>query len=532
MAGLEGKRLGAYQLIERIGSGGMAEVYRARQLTAFGREVALKVIRPEFTEDETFRRRFLREAHAISRLAHPNILPLIEFGDENGILYLVMPWVREGTLRDLLRQYNGPLPLEVAIPLFVQLCNAVEYAHEEGIIHRDIKPQNILLQRGAHVLLTDFGIARDRDQTQVTATNAGIGSVEYMAPEQALGHADARSDIYSLGVVLYQLLTGAVPFSGTAPLQVLFKHAADSLPDPRHLNPGLPLAAVQIIQQALAKEPQQRFASAQTLGQALQQIRPEATPDTLATNLLPPAISDLPTRQGSGMVEQRAGNALDEPPASEPPFGLPLPPPAGHTRPLEGPPGAVGAGMVSQAPGSRGSTPTWDSQHAYQMPGGGYGAPPPGNGGRPPNRPEGPYNQQPPPPRGRGPLIIALIAALILLVALSSLTLGYFGLGWFQPGTASHGSQQVTNTPTATSTSTPSATSSQSPTSTQQPANTATPAPPTATPRRTPRPTHTPAPTSTPAGPTNTPSAPTDTPTSGAPTATPTPGAPTATPTP
>src|SRR5215831_6913147 len=150
MTGLEGTRLGAYELIQRIGAGGMAEVYRARQLSAFGREVAIKVIRTEFVEDATFRTRFLREAHAISRLSHPNILPLIEFGDENGTLYLVMPWVREGTLRDFLRQYNGPLPLEVVIPLFVQLCDAVQYAHEEGIIHRDIKPQNVLLQRRAH----------------------------------------------------------------------------------------------------------------------------------------------------------------------------------------------------------------------------------------------------------------------------------------------------------------------------------------------------------------------------------------------
>src|SRR5215472_2013362 len=141
---LQGKRLGKYELLECIGQGGMADVYRAKQHTAFDREVALKVMRADFTGDAPFRRRFLREAHAISRLSHPNILPLIEFGEEQGILYLVMPLVREGTLRDLIKQRDGALPLEEAVTLFLQLCSAVHYAHEQGIIHRDIKPQNVL----------------------------------------------------------------------------------------------------------------------------------------------------------------------------------------------------------------------------------------------------------------------------------------------------------------------------------------------------------------------------------------------------
>src|SRR5579885_2236243 len=223
MADMAGKRLGDYELIERIGGGGMAEVYRARQLTAFGREVALKVIRTDLSASDEFRARFLREAQAISRLSHPNILPLIEFGEERETLYLVMPLVREGTLRDLIRQREGALPLEEAVTLFLQLCSAVQYAHEQGIIHRDIKPQNVLLQQHTHVLLADFGIARDNAETRITREGAGLGTIEYMAPEQAIGQADKRSDIYSLGVVLYQLLTGVVPYSGSTPLQVLLK---------------------------------------------------------------------------------------------------------------------------------------------------------------------------------------------------------------------------------------------------------------------------------------------------------------------
>jgi serine/threonine protein kinase len=270
MAGLEGTRLGDYELVEQIGSGGMAEVYRAMQLTAFNREVAVKVIRPGFSQQQEFRARFLREAQAISRLSHPNILPLIEFGEESQTLYLVMPLVREGTLRDLIKQRRGPLAPEEALPLFTQLCNAVHYAHAQGIVHRDIKPQNALLQQHTHVLLADFGIARDRAEKTITATGAGVGSAEYMAPEQAVGQADTRSDIYSLGVVLYQMLTGAVPYSGSTPLQVLLKHTTAPLPDPRTLNSILSLEMVQVLQTALAKDPNERFQSAQALGRAIQ----------------------------------------------------------------------------------------------------------------------------------------------------------------------------------------------------------------------------------------------------------------------
>ncbi len=272
MAGREGTRLGDYELIERIGGGGMAEVYRARQLTAFGREVALKVVRADLSESEEFRARFLREAQAISRLSHPHILPLIEFGDEDGTLYLVTPLVRGGTLRDLLKQRSGPLPLVEAGQFFIQLCHAVQYAHDEGIIHRDIKPQNILLQQGMYALLADFGIARDRRAAQITATMSGIGTVDYMAPEQAVGQASAQSDIYSLGVVLYQMLTGRLPFEGSTPYHILAKHSSEPLPDPREYKPNLEPGLVEILQTAMAKHPGERFQSASALGNAVQQV--------------------------------------------------------------------------------------------------------------------------------------------------------------------------------------------------------------------------------------------------------------------
>jgi serine/threonine-protein kinase len=228
MANLEGTQLGTYELLELIGTGGMAEVYRARQHNAFGRDVAVKVIRRGFSDDALFRERFLREGQAAARLAHPHILPLIEVGqtgDSGELLFLVMPYVAGGTLRDLLAQTGGPLPIEVIARLFGQLCDAVQHAHEHGLIHRDIKPSNILLQNERYALLTDFGIALDTEDVRLTSTGIGMGTAEYTAPEQAKGAADARSDIYSLGIVLFEMLTGQVPFTGKTAFEILFQRA-------------------------------------------------------------------------------------------------------------------------------------------------------------------------------------------------------------------------------------------------------------------------------------------------------------------
>jgi serine/threonine protein kinase len=263
--------LGQYHLLERIGRGGMAEVYRAREQTS-NREVAIKIIRTELTDDPTLSRRFLREVRALSRLAHPHILSPITWGEADGIFYLVMPWVRDGTLARFLAARGGALPLEEALPLFGQLCQAVQHAHKSGIIHRDIKPQNVLMQRGTHLLLADFGVALDCTETRLTFTGAGPGSAIYMAPEQAIGRATTRSDVYSLGIVLYQMLTGALPFSGATPFEVLLKHQLAPVPDPRQFQPDLPAAVVHALYSALEKEPGARCASPQALWEALQQV--------------------------------------------------------------------------------------------------------------------------------------------------------------------------------------------------------------------------------------------------------------------
>ncbi len=323
MAGMEGARLGAYELSERVGSGGMAEVYRAKQLSAFGREVAVKVIRRGFSEDPLFRQRFLREAQAIARLSHPHILPLIEFGEERDILYLVMPYFSGGTLRSLIERVQGPLSLKDATEILEQLCDAVQYAHEQGIVHRDIKPQNVLIQRGKHLLLADFGIARDTSDERLTMTGAGVGTVEYMAPEQAMGKGDQRSDVYSLGVIFYQMLSGQVPFTGSTPMETLMKQATE-LPAPiRTLNPALPAETEKVLNKALEKDPRDRFQSPNELFQAAQQLlqpRPPSGANVGARAASPPpqAFGGQPSVGGASRPGSSGANFAATPVSGRP----------------------------------------------------------------------------------------------------------------------------------------------------------------------------------------------------------------------
>ncbi|HEY7350105.1 MAG TPA: serine/threonine-protein kinase [Ktedonobacterales bacterium] len=509
MAGLEGTRLGPYEIIQRIGGGGVAEVYRAKQLSALGREAALKVIRPDYTGDPTFRARFLREATAISQLSHPNILPLLDFGEENGTLYLVMPLVHEGSLRDLLQRRGEALPGAEAMPLFAQLCNAVQYAHDQGIVHHDIKPQNILLQRGSHVLLSDFGIARDRFASHMTLAGAGPGAIEYMAPEQAVGQADARSDIYSLGVVLYQMLTGATPYSGSEPLHVLFNQTSEPMPDPRRYAPNLSTELVQALQIALAKEPQDRFVSAAAFRQAVQQASGIIKfPQAAGQAIWPGGPGAIPSASSETLATRpyQSGNAA---PTGAPPAG-----------PLVIPPVAE-RGWPGQPPQREAwhDAPTWAGQDDFwrhhEAGGGqppGYDGPPPGGGGPPDD-----HDHR----RGHGSLLVALIVALVLVIAVSSIAYGYFGLGWLRPSAGSSGGQPVTPSPTPTSqpTNTPTPTPTYPPPSpsptTPEPSPSPSPSPGTPEPSpTTPSPGPSPSPPSSPeSSPTPGPTTPSESPT-------------------
>ncbi len=254
------KKIGQYELRSVLGKGGMATVWRAYQ-TNLDREVALKLMAPQFSEDETFTKRFIQEARSIARLRHTNILSIYEFGEEARQLFIVTEMLDGGTLREFMRR---PLSLKQMSRILNQVADALDYAHTQGIIHRDIKPSNVLMgtQRevGDRAVLGDFGIAKVLTNDNLTQTGQGIGTPEYMSPEQASGEPlDGRSDQYSLGIVLYEMLTGVTPFKSDTPLAVLMGHVNRALPDPRTFRPDLAPEIVAVLKKTLAKFPQERY---------------------------------------------------------------------------------------------------------------------------------------------------------------------------------------------------------------------------------------------------------------------------------
>lgn len=267
MLSLEGKQLGNYDVIRRIRVGGMGAVYEGRQRTAFDRRVAIKVILGDYASDRDMRRRFAREAHTVARLHHPHILPLIEFGDEQGILYLVMPFIDGGTLTSYLRR-SFPDLSEVAA-IYQQLLDAVEYAHDEGLIHRDIKSSNVLLEMRRsgppYVYLADFGLVRTSRQTALEQVGKPIpldqvpGTPHYMAPEQTRGIITTLTDIYAMGVLLYQMLTGQLPYSNEDDIKVIEMHLYDPIPSPCDHDNSLPAELGDVVRKAMAKRPEERY---------------------------------------------------------------------------------------------------------------------------------------------------------------------------------------------------------------------------------------------------------------------------------
>lgn len=258
-----------YEITEKVGGGGMANVYKARRLRD-DRVVAIKALKPEFLEDEEFVARFKREAHAVSGLKHPSIVDTIDVGEENGVYFIVMEYVEGETLKDSIRR-NGALNVEAAIHIGIQICRALDYAHAHRVIHRDIKPQNILVSVDGTVKVADFGIAKGATSSTVTIAGSNImGSVHYSSPEQARGgFTDEKSDLYSLGVVLYEAVTGKVPFEGDTPVTVAIKHIQEKPVPPSHINPLVPRALEEIILKAMEKETGLRYDSAREMEQDL-----------------------------------------------------------------------------------------------------------------------------------------------------------------------------------------------------------------------------------------------------------------------
>lgn len=329
---LIGKQLGAYLIQSRLGEGGMALVYKAYH-ARLRREVAIKVILPQIADQAGFRERFEREAQLIASLEHRNIVAVYDFGDLDNFTYLVMQYVGGGTLRDTLRR-KGQLEIQQAIHYTIQMARALHHAHQRGIVHRDVKPQNMLISASDpnEILLSDFGIAKIFDDSHqetllhaapghipndpsLTSADQMIGTADYMAPEQINRQpVDARTDVYALGIVFFQMLTGQVPFTSTTVQGLLFQHVYTPPKPVRELNPNVPEALEKIIFRALAKAPEQRFPSAEAMAQAL-----EAARTSTATLFNTPSMqSGYSSISGQSALDAVTSPSLNRPPTAYP----------------------------------------------------------------------------------------------------------------------------------------------------------------------------------------------------------------------
>ena len=266
---------GRYRVLKRLGSGGMAEVWCAED-EVLGRRVALKLLGSRFAEDPEFRERFRREAQAAAGLAHPNIVGIFDRAEWDGTPYIAMELVDGQTLKEIVTQ-RGPLPPHVAVGLTEQMLRALGYAHRRGIVHRDVKPQNVILDTEGHAKVADFGIARV-GHSEMTQTGAIVGTVQYLSPEQAEGRpVDSRSDLYSAGLVLYELLTGRPPFDGESPVAIALKQINERPVPPGQLRPGIPPALEAVVMRALEKDPARRYQTAEEFIAALEAARRQPT---------------------------------------------------------------------------------------------------------------------------------------------------------------------------------------------------------------------------------------------------------------
>mgnify|MGYP000649297923 FL=1 len=260
---LEGKILGnRYEIIEKIGNGGMATVYKSKD-RVLNRYVAVKILRDEFTTDEEFIKRFRIEAQSAASLTHPNIVSIFDVGNEGSLYYIVMELIKGKTLKEIITEENGPLPWKWSLNVVTQIASALETAHKNNIVHRDIKPHNIIITEDGIAKVTDFGIAKAVSNSTITAFGTTIGSVHYFSPEHARGgYTDAKSDLYSLGVVMYEMLTGRVPFDADTPVSVALKHMQEAPVEPKELNENIPQVVNDIIMKAMQKDVNLRYQSA------------------------------------------------------------------------------------------------------------------------------------------------------------------------------------------------------------------------------------------------------------------------------
>jgi serine/threonine-protein kinase len=293
---LVGQKVGGYEVLDVIGRGGMAVVYRAQQVSMNNRQVALKVLPRQFATDDTYLQRFNREVNIISQLEHRNIVPVYDYGQHEGQPYIVMRYMSGGSVDDLLAQ--GPLTVEQMVAIIAQIAPALDYAHGKNVLHRDIKPSNVLLDDDGGAYLTDFGIARivgEGSSISNITTQGVVGTPSYMSPEQAQGHeVDARSDIYSLGIMLFEMATGRRPFESDTPYSIAVMQVTQPPPAPRSLNPAVSPMIEQVIYKALNKRPQDRYRSVMEFADAVERAAqpayaPQLMPDTQPGGIQIPA---------------------------------------------------------------------------------------------------------------------------------------------------------------------------------------------------------------------------------------------------
>src|SRR5918995_1418564 len=291
-----------YKLRALLGSGGMADVYLAHD-EVLGRDVALKLLKEQYAGDEEFVERFRREARSAASLSHPHTVPVFDWGETgDGSYYIAMEYLLSGSLKDHILQ-RGALPPKTVVEVALQIAKALRAAHERGVIHRDIKPRNILITDSGHVKVADFGIARAAEATTISGLGDILGSVKYMSPEQAMGErVGAASDLYSLGVVLYEMLTGRVPFEVETPADVPVKHAAEPPPHPREVNPKVPEGMDALVMRLLATDPEDRYGSAGQLTRDLRRVGDGLSP-------VVPSGDDATT----AALGTRAGSTLSSP---------------------------------------------------------------------------------------------------------------------------------------------------------------------------------------------------------------------------
>ncbi len=299
MADRVGQELGPYRLTRLLGAGGFGEVYEAEH-RLLQQQRAIKLLLERHFHDAKHRERFLREARTLAALEHPNIVPVLELGEAGNLFYLVMPFYRRGTLKDRLQQRTAPLALAEVETYLEQMCAALGYAHGRGIVHLDLKPENMLIHEEGRLVLSDFGLAHLIKQGRLEAgTSAFWGTPYYMAPEHIRGEPERRSDLYALGIILYQVLTNRLPFSGNTPEAVMMKQLLEAPPGLLSLRPDLPAALETVLQTALAKEPEERYQTAEALlaafRGAVQPSAPRPAPPAAQVAAKPPPGPVPPT---------------------------------------------------------------------------------------------------------------------------------------------------------------------------------------------------------------------------------------------